>query len=68
LSVYKPWGMTPYGRRALETLQSFPISDDGSAQMLMRTTRQFLYWLLVAFVGLAILLVLHHLGGGNFGH
>jgi hypothetical protein len=60
LAVYKPWGLTSYGRRKLHT-----IHDRNAARL--RTT--WARYLLVGAIGLVLLfLVLHLIGGGAKGH
>jgi hypothetical protein len=63
LSVYKPWGMTPYGiRRLSETADSCrPAANRGS-----RPTGRYVIIGIVGFV--LLILALHLLGGGLHGH
>lgn len=81
LSVYKPWGMTPYGRRKSHERPAefvaggptIPVSDDDSRvspgrESAVRTPR-WAYVVGIHAVGLALLLVILHLtGGGLRGH
>jgi hypothetical protein len=61
LAVYKPWGMTPYGRRRRQTGVR---PDDGST-----TSMPWRLYLLLGIIGLVLLfLVLHLIGGGPSGH
>jgi hypothetical protein len=61
LAVYKPWGMTPYGRRKRDTGVG-PVS--GSS-----TSIPWGLYLLLGTIGLVLLfLVLHLIGGGPRGH
>jgi uncharacterized membrane protein len=61
LAVYKPWGMTPYGRRKPDTGVS---PDDGST-----TSIPWRLYLLLGTIGLVLLfLVLHLISGGPRGH
>jgi hypothetical protein len=63
LSVYKPWGMTPYGVRTLsETAPQWRASTRGPA-------RSFGRLLVVAIVGFVVLIILLHAAGmGLHGH
>jgi hypothetical protein len=61
LAVYKPWGMTPYGRRERHTGVE---PDYGSS-----TSTPWGLYLLLGAIGLILLfLVLHLIGGGPRGH
>jgi hypothetical protein len=61
LAVYKPWGMTPYGRRKRDTGVR---PDYGSA-----TGISWRSYALLGVIGLVLLfLVLHLIGGGPSGH
>jgi hypothetical protein len=61
LAVYKPWGMTPYGRRKQDTGVG---PDYGSS-----TSTPWRLYLLLGIIGLVLLfLVLHLIGGGPRGH
>ena len=61
LAVYKPWGMTPYGRRKRDTAAS---PDSGSAA---RTSWRS--YALLGVIGLILLfLILHLIEGGPRGH
>lgn len=77
LSVYKPWGMTPYGLRARagrpQSLPSArPARPEGSRRAGPGTVAVTPTWMLVAgahAVGLVLLLLAVHLAGGGFrGH
>ncbi|HEU4340776.1 MAG TPA: hypothetical protein VFU31_04335 [Candidatus Binatia bacterium] len=65
LSVYKPWGMTPYGRRTLSqaNLRSYPDTrprpDHGSTTIAPR----WVYVVGIHAIGLALLFVVLHLAG-----
>jgi hypothetical protein len=62
LAVYKPWGMTRYGRRKRD---AGVRPDYGSSN----STRLWGLYLLLGTIGLALLfLVLHLIGGGPRGH
>jgi hypothetical protein len=69
LNVYKPQGMTPYGRRkASQVALAFPSRDDArSLQGLGSTTRRPRWVLVVGIhaIGLALLFVVIHLMGGG---
>lgn len=61
LAVYKPWGMTGYGRRKLNIAG---LPNDGS-----KTSKPWGLYLLLGFLGLvAGFLILHLIGGGPRGH
>jgi len=61
LAVYKPWGMTPYGRR---TRDPAVVRDDGSPSSIPWRLK-----LLLGVIGLVLLfLVLHLIRGGPGGH
>lgn len=63
LSIYKPWGRTPYGRRIVEQRATavMPSAADGES----KAGR----YVLVAIIALLVLMiVLHLLGGGFRGH
>jgi len=61
LAVYKPWGMTRYGRRERHT----GVGPDSGSSI---STPWGLY-LLLGTIGLVLLfLVLHLIGGGPSGH
>jgi hypothetical protein len=61
LAVYKPWGMTPYGRRKRDTGVR---PDYGSP-----TSIPWRLYALLGVIGLVLLfLVLHLIGGGPSGH
>ena len=63
LSVYKPWGMTPYGLRKQQEL---------TAAWRPAATRQVAPWgryVILGIIGLVLLVLLVHLaGGGMHGH
>jgi hypothetical protein len=61
LAVYKPWGMTRYGRRERHT-----AVGPGYASS---TSKPWALYLLLGTIGLVLLfLVLHLIGGGPRGH
>lgn len=61
LSIYKPWGLTPYGRRKQE-------EKHGASRKSTPGSRRGLY-LMLGIVGFVlVLLVLHHLLGGGPHH
>src|SRR5918999_2105907 len=67
LSVYKPWGMTPYGRRKQHergTVQadrlSYPGSSGGSARGSITSAPRWLYVIGIHAIGLALLFVVLH--------
>jgi hypothetical protein len=77
LSVYKPWGMTPYGRRKqyerCKVSQADLLSDpDSSARPDQGSTTIAPRWVYVVgihAIGLALLFVVLHLtGAGLLGH
>lgn len=62
LSVYKPWGMTPYGRHKISQPTVRP-------QLALRSNTRWPVYVLVGITGLVLLLiVLHLLDGGLRGH
>ena len=77
LSVYKPWGMTPYGRRKQHErrevsrvdLLSYPDSSVRSGQGSTISTPRWVYVVGIHAIGLVLLFVVLHLtGGGLPGH
>jgi hypothetical protein len=61
LAVYKPWGVTPYGRRKRDTPA---VHDYGSA-----TSMPWRLYLLLGIISLVLLfLVIHLINGGPRGH
>jgi hypothetical protein len=61
LAVYKPWGMTPYGRRKRDTPV---VCDSGSA-----TSMPWRLKVLLGIIGVVLLfLVVHLINGGPRGH
>ena len=78
LSVYKPWGMTPYGRRKQREprkvsqvdLLSYPTNSSvGSGQGSTISTPRWVYVVGIHTIGLVLLFVVLHLtGGGLPGH
>jgi len=76
LSVYKPWGMTPYGRRkqheqrkvSQADLLSYPDTSVGPDQG-STTTPRWVYVVGIHVIGLSLLFVVLHLTGvGPRGH
>ena len=73
LSVYKPWGMTPYGLRkqqerrkdSLADLPSRPESDVGPGLGSATRTPRWVYVVGIHAIGLALLFVVMHLTGGG---
>jgi hypothetical protein len=73
LSVYKPWGMTPYGRRkqyegrkvSQADLLSYPDSGVGPDQGSTTTTPRWVYVVGIHAIGLVLLFVVLHLTGGG---
>lgn len=77
LSVYKPWGMTPYGLRKQHERREVLLADLPSrpalpAEMVMGTTTKTPRWVYVVgihAIGLTLLfLVVHLIGGGMRSH
>jgi hypothetical protein len=73
LSVYKPWGMTPYGRRREHERRKVSLADPpsrpeadvvGGLGSSARTPR-WVYVVGLHAIGLAILFVVMHLAGGG---
>ncbi len=65
LSIYKPWGMTPYGRRKEQERSVQAVVLDGRSSP---GSRRGLYVLLTVIGLILLLLVLHHLSGGGPRH
>lgn len=73
LSVYKPWGMTPYGRRtqherrkvSLADRPFHPESDVGPGLGSATRTPRWVYVVGIHAIGLALLFVVMHLTGGG---
>ena len=71
LSVYKPWGMTPYGRRkqhewrkiSQANLLSYPDTSVGPDQGSTTSTPRWVYVVGIHAIGLVLLFVLLHLTG-----
>jgi hypothetical protein len=61
LAVYKPWGLTRYGRQRLRAAGPAPVTPSA-------TNPWKLYLLLGTLVLVVLFLVLHLLGGGPRGH
>ena len=61
LSIYKPWGLTPYGRRRLSQAATASVGPTA-------TSISWKLYVLLGFVGLLILLIVLHLIGGGFPH
>ncbi|MGH7931484.1 MAG: hypothetical protein ACREQV_27265 [Candidatus Binatia bacterium] len=77
LSVYKPWGMTSYGRRKQQErrkvsqadLLSYPDTSVGSDQGSTTSAPRWVYVVGIHAIGLALLFVVLHLAGGRLpGH
>lgn len=75
LSVYKPWGMTPYGRRTVPQadLPSYPDSSDYASAWPDRgfpsSTPRWVYVVGIHAIGLVVLFVVLHLASGGLrGH
>jgi hypothetical protein len=77
LSVYKPWGMTPYGRRKQQEwrkvsqpdLLSYPDSSVRPDQGSITSLPRWVYVVGIHAIGLVLLFVVLHLtGGGLRGH
>jgi hypothetical protein len=77
LSVYKPWGMTPYGLRkqrerrqvSLAELPSRPESDGTVGLGATNKTPRWVYVVGIHAIGVALLfLVMHLIGGGLRSH
>lgn len=74
LSVYKPWGMTPYGLRtqherrnvSLADLPSSPASDAEMGQGSSTNTPRWVYVVGIHAIGLALLFLVVHLTGGSW--
>jgi len=74
LSVYKPWGMTPYGRRTMRTPRPVsrafvrsPEPADVGAGTIVRTPR-WTYIIAIHAVGLVLMFIGLHLVGGGLRH
>jgi hypothetical protein len=65
LSIYKPWGMTPYGRWKNQEVATLVVKLDRVSTTGIRWGRYIVF----GIVGLILLLlVLHHLSGGGLHH
>jgi hypothetical protein len=61
LSIYKPWGLTPYGRR-IQSEKAAPAAVEAPP-------RRLGFYIALGIIGtLLLLLVLHHLAGGGPRH
>jgi hypothetical protein len=75
-SLYKPWGMTPYGRRKqhkrhMVSLADLPSSSDSDVRRALGTAARTPRWVYVVGIhvfGLALLFVVIHLTGGVRSH
>ena len=73
LSIYKPWGLTPYGRRkqherhevSLTDLPSRPESDADVVLGAASKTPRWVYVVGIHALGLALLFLVVHLTGGG---
>jgi len=65
LSFYKPWGMTPYGRRIQQAHSAPVLAIDKSSTA---PSRLGIYYLLGIMGTVLALLLLHHLAGGGLRH
>ncbi len=73
LSVYKPWGMTPYGlrgqrERSRVSSAELPSRPESDVKVVLGSTNKTPRWVYVVgihAVGLALLLLFIHLGGGG---
>ena len=71
LSVYKPWGMTPYGRRkqherrkvSQADLLSYPDTSVGPAHGSTTSAPRWVYVVGIHAIGLVLLFVVLHLTG-----
>ena len=76
LSVYKPWGLTAYGRRkqhewrkvSQTDLLSYPDSSSAPDQGFTTTTPRWVYVVGIHAIGLALLFVVLHLTGVSLRH
>lgn len=66
LAVYKPMGLTSYGRRLLSA-QRRATGPVAAPTSLTVNTRRFYVWAILA-AGIILLFVMMHLAGGDFGH
>ena len=65
IAVFKPWGLTPYGRRKqLESLPATASVQSSSASTMPRSLK----FLLVVVAVLVAAFILLHLAGGGFSH
>ena len=68
LSVYKPFGLTPYGRRRQDEQRETlgPITLTRRREMgSYSSPPSWMYWVGILIVGLLVLFVAHHLAGGG---
>lgn len=75
LSVYKPWGMTPYGRRKAQDARSaspeLPRAMPEPAQVRtgqVERTPRWIYVVAIHAVGLALVFAVWHLSSGGMRH
>lgn len=61
LSVYKPWGLTAYGRRARQSKGQMPPTTE------QKTGAPWGLYVLIGLGCLALLFIVRHLAGGGFG-
>lgn len=68
LSVYKPWGITVYGRRRLRhTGNTSSNSTESGTDTASPVTRPWGLYVLLGIAGLVLLFVVVHLAGGGLG-
>jgi hypothetical protein len=65
LSIYKPWGVTDYGRRVLQLPRTGGPSDTHKSQVISNTP--WGRYVLLAIGGLVLIVILVHLMGGGLG-
>jgi hypothetical protein len=76
LSVYKPWGLTPYGRHALsQALLSKEMASMRDTAVVRRaddagssTAARWRLYVLLGIIGLVLLIIFMHLTGGPIPH
>jgi hypothetical protein len=70
LSVFKPWGLTPYGRHQLQSVNFAGAAEVGGQSSVKRGLTSKI-WVTIAILGIGAIVafaILHHLRGGVPSH